>query len=34
MKVEENWPRGFRGEVQRCGQTDGQRMVSDDNSTS
>ena len=26
MKLEENWPRGFRGEVvQRCGQTmDGQ----------
>ena len=35
-KFEENWPRGFRGEVvQRCGwmdgrSTDGQQMTTDD----
>ena len=28
MKFEENWPRGFRGEVvQMCGQMDGGRRV-------
>ena len=28
MKFEENWPRGFRGEViQRCGQTDGWQVT-------
>ena len=29
MKFEENWPRGYRGEVvQRCGRTDvGQQVI-------
>ena len=35
MRFEENWPRGFRGEVvQTCGRTDGRRTASDHNSSS
>ena len=31
MKFEENWSRGFRGEVvQMCGWTDGRRATTDD----